>query len=238
MVWEDAPYPMLAINAAGIIEQANEAARLLLVGAAAGVPLARVAPAWLSQAHREVRAGLRDRGRTGCEPARGPVGQSVFEAHAVHADGDRVTWWLVDVDEHQRTAEALHAERAWTAFMVEASAELLSSLNLERCLEATARLAARQFADAALVVMPLAPRQHAIVYCDPRGEVVRESASIDSRTVPGLTEALQGFPPAPTRWIDPAEAPGWVLRDQGGEVGSVAVTALPGHGLPAGALVL
>ncbi|MEV4115704.1 PP2C family protein-serine/threonine phosphatase [Nonomuraea sp. NPDC049695] len=239
MVWEDAPYPMLAINAAGIIEQANEAARLLLVGAAAGVPLARVAPAWLSQAHREVWVALSaDRGRAAREAARGPVGQSVFEAHPVHADSDRVTWWLVDAGDHQRAVEALHAERAWTAFMVEASVELLSSLNLERCLEATARLAARQFADAALVVMPMGPRQHAIVSCDPWGEVVRESASIDPRTVPGLTEALQGFPPTPTRWIDPAEAPDWVLRDSGGEVGSVAVTALPGHGLPAGALVL
>ncbi|GAA3223055.1 hypothetical protein GCM10020216_035710 [Nonomuraea helvata] len=251
MVWEDAPYPMLAINAAGIIEQANEAARLLLVGAAAGVPLARVAPAWLSQAHREVCVGLSadqgadqrtDRGRGDREAARGPVGRSVFEAHPVHADGDRVTWWLVDADDHQRAVEELHAERAWTAFMVEASVELLSSLNLERCLEATARLAARRFADAALVVMPLGPRQHAIVVCDPRGEVVRESASIDTRTVPGLTEALQGFPPTPTRWIEPAEAPDWVLRGRGGEgggeVGSVAVTALPGHGLPAGALVL
>ncbi|MEV0237776.1 PP2C family protein-serine/threonine phosphatase [Nonomuraea sp. NPDC050786] len=254
MVWEDAPYPMLAINAAGIIEQANEAARLLLAGAAAGVPLARVTPAWLARAHREIcaglgtgqstglgtdpRSGLGAGRRAGREQARGPIGTSVFEAHPVHVDGDRVTWWLVDADDYQRAVEALHAERAWTAFMVEASVELLSSLNLERCLEATARLAARRFADAALVVLPLAPRQHAIVYCDPRGEVVRESASIDSRTVSGLTEALQGFPPTPTRWIDPAEAPDWVLRGRRGDVGSVAVTALPGHGLPAGALVL
>ncbi|MFI7132649.1 PP2C family protein-serine/threonine phosphatase [Nonomuraea sp. NPDC050153] len=233
MVWEDAPYPMLAVDTAGIIEQANGAARRLLVGAAVGVPLARAAPVWLSQAHREVCAGLHVDHR-----ARGPVGGQVFEAHPVHADRDRVMWWLVDVDDHQRAVEELRAEREWTAFMVEASVELLSSLNLERCLEATARLAARRLADAALVVMPLAPRQYTIVHCDPRGEVSRERASIDPRTVPGLAEALQGFPPAPTRWSDPAEAPAWVLGDRGGEVGSVAVTALPGHGLPAGALVL
>ncbi|MER6006007.1 PP2C family protein-serine/threonine phosphatase [Nonomuraea angiospora] len=237
MVWDDAPYPMLTVDSAGIIEQANEAARLLLAGAAVGVPLARVAPAWLSQAHREVCAGRRVDQRAG-QRARGPVGGPVFEAHPVHAGRDRVTWWLVDVDDHQRAVEELRAEREWTAFMVEASVELLSSLNMERCLEATARLAARRLADAALVVMPLAPRQYAIVYCDPRGEVSHERASVDPRTLPGLAEALQGFPPAPIRWVEPAEAPGWVLRDRGGEVGSVAVTALPGHGLAAGALVL
>ncbi|MFI6740854.1 PP2C family protein-serine/threonine phosphatase [Nonomuraea sp. NPDC050451] len=233
MVWEDAPYPMLTVDTAGIVEQANKAARLLLVGSVIGVPLERVAPAWLSRAHREVGAGLHVDQR-----ARGPVGGSVFEAHPVHADRDRVTWWLVDVDDDQRAVEELRAEREWTAFMVEASVELQSSLNLERCLEATARLAARRLADAALVVTQLAPRQYAIVHCGPRGEVSRERTSIDPRAVPGLAEALQGFPPAPTRWIEPAEAPSWVLREQGGEVGSVAVTALPGHGLPAGALVL
>lgn len=233
MVWEDAPYPMLTVDTAGIIEQANEAARLLLAGAAASVPLARVAPAWLSRAHHDVCAGRRVDQR-----ARGPVGGPVFEAHPVHAGRDRVTWWLVDVDDHQQVVEELRAEREWTAFMVEASVELLSSLNLERCLEATARLAARRLADAALVVMPLDPRRYAIVSCDPRGEVSREHASVDPRTLPGLVEALQGFPPAPTRWVEPAEAPGWVLRDLGGEVGSVAVTALPGHGLATGALVL
>ncbi|MCG5216368.1 PP2C family protein-serine/threonine phosphatase [Streptosporangium soli] len=237
MVWEDTPYPMLAINAAGVIEQANEAARLLLAGAGAGVPLARAAPAWLARAHREICAGA-GRARAGWEPARGPVGERVFEAHPVHADSDRVMWWLIDVTGHRQAVESLRAEREWTGFMVEASGELLSSLNLDRCLEATARVAARRLADAALVVMPLAPRGHVIAYCDPQGEVVRADAAIDPATVPGLTEALQGFPPVPTRWIDPAEAPGWVLRDGIGEEGSVGMIALPGHGLPAGALVL
>ncbi|MFC4005987.1 PP2C family protein-serine/threonine phosphatase [Nonomuraea purpurea] len=224
---------MLTVDTAGIIEHANETARLLLAGAAAGVPLARVAPAWLSRAHREVCAGFHTDQR-----ACGPVGGPMFEAHPVHADRDRVTWWLVDVDDHQRAAEELRAEREWTAFMVEASVELLSSLNLERCLEATARLAARRLADAALVVLPLAPRRYAIVSCDSRGEVSHERESVDPRTVPGLAEALQGFPPAPARWLDPAEVPGWVLGERGGKVGSVAVIALPGHGLAAGALVL
>ncbi|MEO3797505.1 PP2C family protein-serine/threonine phosphatase [Nonomuraea sp. B10E15] len=138
----------------------------------------------------------------------------------------------------RRTAEALHAERQWTTYMVEASGELLSSLNLDRCLETTARLAARRLADAALVVLPMPRRRFVIVRCDARGRVARESAAIDPRAVPGLDEALQGFPPVPARWIDPADAPGWVLSDGSGDIGSVALASLPGRGLPAGALVL
>jgi serine phosphatase RsbU (regulator of sigma subunit) len=56
--------------------------------------------------------------------------------------------------------------------------------------------------------------------------------------VPGLGEALQGFPPVPSRWIDPAAAPEWLLPPDFGAVGSLVVTPLPGHGVPAGALVL
>ncbi|GAA3590570.1 PP2C family protein-serine/threonine phosphatase [Nonomuraea rosea] len=224
MVWEDAPYPMLAINAAGVIEEANGAARLLIPGAV---------PEWLSRAAPDGRAPA-----TGYEPARGPIGERVFQAYPAPGDGDRVLWWLVDVTGHQQAIEALRAHDEWTTFLTEACDELLSSLNPGRCLEATARLAARRLADAALVVMPVAGRRHLIACCDPQGNVVRENVTIDPRTLPGLDEALRGFPPVPDRWVEPAEAPDWVLRDGIGEVGSVTVSALPGHGLPAGALVL
>ncbi|WP_336217103.1 PP2C family protein-serine/threonine phosphatase [Nonomuraea sp. LPB2021202275-12-8] len=239
MVWEDAPYPMLAVNAAGVIERANSASRSLLAGADAGERLSRAAPEWLSRAHHMYSDGLgAGQAGIGCEPPRGPVGQRVFQAHPVHADSDRVIWWLVDVTGHRQDIDALRAERGWTAFMVEASNELLSSLNLDRCLEMTASLATQRLADAALVVMPVAGRRHAIAYCGLQGEAVREDTIIDTRTLPGLTEALQGITPASAHWIDPAHAPGWVLREGPGEVGSMALVALPGHGLPAGALVL
>ncbi|QFY10427.1 SpoIIE family protein phosphatase [Nonomuraea phyllanthi] len=241
MVWEEAPYPMLAVDSAGVIERANTAARLLLPGADAGVPLERAAPEWLARAHRGALAGqerVAPEGGRESGAARGAVGGSVFEAHPVRAEPDRVMWLLIDVGGEERAVEALRAEREWTVFMVEASMELLSSLNLGRCLEATARLAARRFADAALVVLPLALRRHAVVSCDVRGRPAREDVSIDPRTVPGLTEALRGFPPVPARWVDPAEVPRWVLRAGAGEVAAVAVAALPGHGMPAGALIL
>ncbi|MFC4123066.1 PP2C family protein-serine/threonine phosphatase [Nonomuraea zeae] len=242
MVWEDAPYPMLAVNAAGVIEEANRAARTLIPDAVAGVPLARAVPQWLSHAHHLLPIGLPSPagaggGVAGYEPASGSIGERVFQAYPARS-GDSVLWWLIDVTGHEQAVEALRAHREWTGFLAEASNELLSSLNPDRCLEATARLAARRLADAALVVLPMAGRRYTIASCDPRGRVSCEHATVDPRALPGLDEALQGFPPVPARWIDPVDAPAWVLRDEFGEVGSVEVTALPGHGLPAGALVL
>lgn len=153
----------------------------------------------------------------------------------MQAAADRIVWWLVDVTERQHEVDSL---REWATFLAEASSELLPSLNLDRCLEVTACLAARRLADVALVVLPRPGRRYAIARCARGGQAVREDAAIDPGTFPGLAEALQGFPPVPPRWSTPEEIPGWALRDGPGEVGSVAVTALPGHGLPAGALVL
>ncbi|MEV1001728.1 PP2C family protein-serine/threonine phosphatase [Nonomuraea sp. NPDC050202] len=225
MVWEDAPYPMLAVSTTGTVEQANKAARLLLAGPVVGERVEHAAPEWLSRAH------------FGCGGSEryGEIGDRVYQAHAVYAAADRVVWWLTDVSGRQHAVDSL---REWAAFLAEASNELLPSLNLDRCLAVTACLAARRLADAALVVLPRPGRRYAIARCRRGGEAVREDVSIDPGTLPGLAEALQGFPPVPTRWVAPEEAPGWALRDGPGEVGSVAVTALPGHGLPAGALVL
>ncbi|MEV0823576.1 PP2C family protein-serine/threonine phosphatase [Nonomuraea rubra] len=225
MVWEDAPYPMLAVSTMGTVEQANEAARLLLPGPVIGDRLEHVVPGWLSRAHFGCR---------GAEPY-GEIGDRVYQAHAVHAPAGRTVWWLIDVTGRQHAVDSL---REWAAFLSDASNELLPSLNLDRCLEVTACLAARRLADTALVVLPRPGRWYAIARCARGGEAVREDAVIDPSTLPGLTEALQGFPPVPPRWSAPEDVPRWALRDGPGEVGSVAVTALPGHGLPAGALVL
>ncbi|MGR6914436.1 PP2C family protein-serine/threonine phosphatase [[Actinomadura] parvosata] len=225
MVWEDAPYPMLAVSTSGVVEQANEAARLLLTGPVVGRRLEHAAPEWLARAHDRLGAG-------GAEPY-GELGDRVFQAHAVYAAGGRVVWWLIDVTGRQHEMDAL---REWTAFLAEASNELLPSLNLDRCLETTACLAARRLGESALVVLPRAGRRYAIARCGADGRAVRQDAVIDPGTLPGLTEALRGFPPVPTRWLAPQEARGWVGPEEG--AGSVAVIALPGHGLPAGALVL
>jgi serine phosphatase RsbU (regulator of sigma subunit) len=70
------------------------------------------------------------------------------------------------------------------------------------------------------------------------GRPVAGATGAGPDTLPGLAEALQGFPPVPSRWIDPASAPDWLVPEGFGPVGSLVVTPLPGHGVPAGALVL
>jgi serine phosphatase RsbU (regulator of sigma subunit) len=56
--------------------------------------------------------------------------------------------------------------------------------------------------------------------------------------VPGLVEALGGFPPIPSRWLDAHQVPDWLLPDDLGPVGALLVTPLPGNAEPAGALIL
>ncbi|WP_131741321.1 PP2C family protein-serine/threonine phosphatase, partial [Actinomadura roseirufa] len=236
-----APYPVLAVEASGVIAHLNDAARLLL-SATAGTALADTAPGWLAEAHRELAARPRpagpDSGGAGPD-AQGMIGDRSFEAHAVPRDGSGpVLWWLFDVTGHRRLARELEVERERTAFLAEASSRLLASLNVDRCMEVTAQLAVRHLAEAALVIAPGAGRVHRVVSCDAGGRVAHEDLLVDPADLPGLAEALRGFPPVPSRWIDPAAAPGWVARRSLGEPGAIVVTALPGHGVPAGALVL
>ncbi|MGI5328607.1 PP2C family protein-serine/threonine phosphatase [Actinomadura nitritigenes] len=212
------------------------------------------APGWLAAAHHALAAAptpaRAESGRSLPEPiTHGSVGDRFFAAHAVpdgcpadpgasrdHSAG--TVWWLFDVTENRRLERELAAERERTSFLADASSQLLASLNLERCMEVTVRLAARHLADAALVIAPGSGRSHPVSYCGPDGEVEHQELVVDPAEVPGLAEAMQGFPPVPSRWIDPAAAPAWVAREDLGEVTAMVVTALPGHGVPAGALVL
>nr|BFE38767.1 PP2C family protein-serine/threonine phosphatase [Actinomadura rugatobispora] len=244
------------MDAAGSVAQLNDAARLLL-GASPGVLLADAVPRWLAEAHRSLggRRGASGRAESGGAEAggaeasgtgsvaRGPIGEAVYEAHPMPALGvpggaASTTWWLIDVTERRRLADELATERRRTAFLAEASSRLLASLNLERCMEVTVRLAARHLADAALVIAPASGRAHPISYCGPGDRFDHRELVVDPAEVPGLDEAMKGFPPVPSRWIDPSAAPDWIARQGVGEPGAMVVTALPGHGVPAGALVL
>ena len=229
-LWDTAPYPLLVVTPDGALRLVNAAAAALFPGAGTGSPLADVAPAWLTRAHGDVD--------TTDVPVSGHVGERSFEAHATRREGGEVAWWLIDDTDHRIARDALRMERERTAFLAEASNLLLASLNVERCMEVTARLAARFLADAAVVVAPARGHRLPITSCARDGEPVRETLTADPDRVPGLGEALQGFPPVPSRWIDPASAPDWVVPDGLGAVGSIAVVPLPGHGAPAGALIL
>ena len=230
--WDDAPCPVLVLDAHGRVVGRNRAARLLVPGLPSDDGSSWEPPGWLSDAHRRHTGGTAE-GRPS-----GTIGDRVFEARPTPT-ADGVAWWLVD-DTDRRLAEAalLRAQdRTDTASLLFST--LLSSLNVPRCAEIAARMAADHLADAAVLVTPPVGRRYAVTHAR-RGEpVVQETRQVDPHGVPGLAEALRGFPPVPARWINPDDIPGWVVPDGfAGPVGSVIVTPLPGHGVPAGALIL
>jgi serine phosphatase RsbU (regulator of sigma subunit) len=226
--WLAAPLPIVVADRAGVITELNDRWHDVLPDASAGTLLADTAPAWLHDAHDNLIAG-----HDGAE-AGGSLGERNVAAHPVPLAGGTVAWWLVDTT----AEEELRLERQRTEFLATASTALLASLNPGRCMEVTARLAATYLADAALVLGPGRMGWYPTVFCARDGQPVHERRAVDPTGLPGLGEAMQGFPPMSSQWIDPATAPDWLVPDDFGEVGSLAVTPLPGHGVPAGALVL
>jgi serine phosphatase RsbU (regulator of sigma subunit) len=148
-------------------------------------------------------------------------------------------WYLRDCTEDVERVAALTAERARTAFLAEAGRRLSASLHQRRCLRTTVELAVSHLADAAVVVLPPGRRQSEWTRLAAGGAVtegmLRETVLAE---VPGLVEALGGFPPIPSRWLDPSQAPEWLLPEDFGPIGALLVTPLPGNAEPAGALIL
>ncbi|GAB3008132.1 hypothetical protein GCM10017788_32050 [Amycolatopsis acidiphila] len=225
--WDGVPCPAVQVEPGGVVRAVNQSAQRLFPAVRTGAELGECAPSWLAEANRDPGAH-----------AGGWVDERSFEAHAVRHDDDSTTWWLVEDTGTQRAREALRLERARAEFLTEACTALLGSLNLERCMEVAAERAAAHLADAALVIAPGTRRRYPVVRCSRGERPVHAQLEIDPDEIPGLGEALQGFPPVPSRWIDPATAPDWLLPEGFGEVGGIVVTPLPGHGMPAGALIL
>ncbi|MFJ8194172.1 PP2C family protein-serine/threonine phosphatase [Streptomyces sp. NPDC096094] len=221
-----APCPVVVIGVEGHVVELNAAASGLLPAARSGRRLR--SPSWLAAAG----------GTTHPVSLEGAVGDRFFSAHPSVLEGGRTAWLLVDETERQSLLEELEVERGRTRFLNEASTALSASLNLDRCMEVTARLATVHLADAALVIAPTARGKLPVAGCDHRGEISRSAVAESPESMPGLSEALRGFPPVPSKWIDPAAAPRWLVPEGFGEVGSLAVTPLPGHGVSAGALIL
>ncbi|WP_413471316.1 SpoIIE family protein phosphatase [Streptomyces noursei] len=237
--WSDAalhaaPYPVLVADPVGTVRRANEAFGLLVPDAVEGSALREVLPGWLLLAHDRLSAAPAPH----APPPRGEVAGRSFEAHATRLPEGEVVWWLTDDTDARLAERRLLQERNRTAFLARASNELLSSLNLDRCMEVAGRLAAAHLADAAVVIAPPRGRVLSVVSADGTGAHIRQLTGVAPESVPGLAEALRGFPPAPSRWIDPAAAPEWLVPEDFGPVGAMVVTPLPGHGVPAGALVL
>ncbi|WP_051796916.1 PP2C family protein-serine/threonine phosphatase [Catenuloplanes japonicus] len=157
--------------------------------------------------------------------------QPVDETHSV--------WTVHDCTDEMARAAAVAQEKERTAFLAEASRRLSASLHRGRCVRTTVELAAAHLADAAVVVLPPARRRtewvRAVTGSRFETGTMRER---DVDSVPGLSEALAGFPPVPSRWLDQTQMPASLLPDGFGEIGAILVTPLPGNGVPAGALIL
>ncbi|MFF9369773.1 PP2C family protein-serine/threonine phosphatase [Streptomyces misionensis] len=234
--WGEAPCPVLVVDRHGALVRLNRAARSLLPQAADGDRLDGVAPSWLSDAHRHVVEGTP--GATP-GPLTGVIDERVFEAHPSPSTDGGVVWWLVDDTDRRRAELALHSAQERAGVLAEASSRLLSTLNVPRCMEEVAAMAAEHLAEAAVLVAPPHRRRHTLTYARRGGPVSQVTRTIDPFGVHGLSEALQGFPPVPARWIDPHDIPDWLLPDGFTEPpGSVIIAPLPGHGVSAGALVL
>ncbi|MFI5874994.1 SpoIIE family protein phosphatase [Streptomyces sp. NPDC051445] len=232
--WGDAPYPVLLVDRDGEIVETNDAARSLFSRRSAEGAAAQGLPHWLAEAHGRLRSAGTPPGAVS-----GGMAGRTFDAHPSPTGGGDVVWWLVENTELRLAEKALHGERERAALLAEISGALLSSLNVDRCTEVTARMAADHLADAAVIVAPGQGRRHSLTHAQVGGEVTQTVVPIDAGSVPGLAEALQGFPPVPTRWIDPDDLPGWVVPPGFDRpIGSVIVTPLPGHGMPAGVLIL
>jgi serine phosphatase RsbU (regulator of sigma subunit) len=240
-LWTYVPCPTLVVDQTGVIRASSESAQSVLPGAISGSRLEEAA-AWLSRAHQrlvKLFSGPHDRQLPFVS---GSVGGRKFDAYPATLPGGEVAWSLVE-DSGQVLREAQHAlarEQQSAVFLLEASAVLTASLNLDRCREATAQMAARHLADAAVVVAPARRGRRMPIFCgDSSGAAEQRSVNADPTVVAGLSEALREFPPVPSRSIDPATLPDWLVPDSfAGPVGSAMITPLPGHGVSAGALVL
>ncbi len=240
-LWTYVPCPTLVVDQAGVVRAVSASAQSLVPAAIPGSRLEEAA-AWLSRAHHRLVQPSTAAGGLASTSVSGSLGGRKFDAHPAMLPGGEVAWSLVE-DSGQVLREAQHAlarEQERAAFLLEASSVLTASLNIDRCREGTVQMAARHLADAAVVVAPASRgRRMPIFYSDSSGAVEQRSVNADPTVVAGLSEALRGFPPVPSRWIDPATLPDWLIpHGFAGPVGSVMITPLPGHGVSEGALVL
>jgi serine phosphatase RsbU (regulator of sigma subunit) len=240
-LWTYVPCPTLIVDQTGVVRAVSASAQSLVPAAIPGSRLEESA-AWLSRAHHRLAQPATTASGRASSSVSGSVAGRKFDAHPAMLPGGQVAWSLVeDSGQVLRDAQyALTREQERAEFLLAASAVLMASVNIDRCRQATVQMAARHLADAAVVVAPASRgRRMPTFYSDSSGAVEQRSVNADPMVVAGLSEALRGFPPVPSRWVDPATLPDWLIpQGFSGPVGSVMITPLPGHGVSAGALVL
>lgn len=199
--WLRSPHPAVVADREGGVVEFNTAAADLFPEMGVGSWLDEVVPGWLADAHQRLSAGspapsVPAPARAGRLALRGSHEGRLLRAHPTESGQGDVAWWLVDDSDLNAAEDALRTERERTALLAEASTQLLASLNPDRCLEKTALLAAAHLGDAALVVSPPVRNRYGVVTAvGDRWD--RSQVTMDPTSVPGLAEALQGFPRCP-----------------------------------------
>jgi hypothetical protein len=154
-LWTYVACPTLVVDQTGTIRALSASAQSLLPEAELGTQL-EAAVGWLSPVHLRLiePASVPDSRET--FSAAGAVAGRKFDAHHAMLPSGEVAWSLVE-DTGQVLREAQHAvtrEHERAEFLLEASSVLMASMNVDRCREATVQLAARDLADAAILVAP------------------------------------------------------------------------------------
>jgi hypothetical protein len=234
---------VLVVDRHGDLTGINEAARRCLPDAARGDRLRDHAPSWLADAHHRLtdphhRLAAAPHPEGVAAPA-GHLGDRFLTAHPTPSADGSVVWWLTDETDLRQARAAQDSARTRSEMLSQIASTLLATLNVPRCMEVAATLAAQHLAEGAVLIAPPQGRRHPLTYAARGTAAVQLNRQIDIGAVPGLAEALQGYPPVPARWLNPDDIPEWLIPDGfPGPVGSVIVAPLPGHGIPAGALVL
>ncbi|GIJ80803.1 Serine phosphatase RsbU, regulator of sigma subunit [Micromonospora phaseoli] len=158
--------------------------------------------------------------------------------------GGRSAWYVRDVSDEHRCAEALLAERRRTRFLARSGRRLGLALDRDQAVRAAATLPVPYLADLALVVhlppVPAEHRPHWVRHTDRDAAPVGGGADWTLvSAVPGLAEAFDGEPTDPRSWpaaqrdgLDP------VIPADFAPEATLLVSPMPGAGRTAGALVL
>ncbi len=176
------PCAKVIADAEGVVVACDDVATVLLTGLTTGTLLRDVAPDWLVRAHERIASAEPALRAHLLETVQGSVGDQQVDAIPSLSGSDAVTWWLVDHRDLRLVRAQLDEERDRSRLLQDIFTELLASLNIERCMEVTARMTADHLADVAVVVGVGSGRSHPVTWAVRGGPVRRRLISIDAGT--------------------------------------------------------
>lgn len=220
---------LVVCDAAGVVRYASAVAHRLLPGVVPGQLLTASGVDGLVAAARSTGTAEFSHGGRRIRVRRQPL------------DRQHRGWYVEDVTESVRRADALLAERSRSGFLAAASQKLGNPLHIDRAARAAVRLAVPMLGDVAVVV--LAPRAGRVRWWRARGDdsgvaLIDGAAMAAADLPPMIVEALGGNEPSAADWlVEQVAETGWVPGLRVHEM-CARVVPLPGSGSPTGALVV